>query len=68
MGIRLARIDDRVSEENDDGNGDEGGVEVPVGESSGNLLIERLEEDRHGGLWSDLVGLGQSRGPVTREG
>jgi hypothetical protein len=55
MSIRLARVDDGVSKESDDGDCDEGGVEVPVGESSGDLLIERLEEDGHGGLWSDLV-------------
>ena len=55
MSIRLARVDDGVSKESDDGDCDEGGVEVPVGESGGDLLIERLEEDGHVGLWSDLV-------------
>ena len=64
MSIRLARVDDRVSEESDDGDGDEGGVEVPVGQSGGDLLIERLEEDGHVELGRTLL----ESWPVARSG
>lgn len=49
MCVWLAWVEDGISEESNDGDGDEGGVEVPVGEGGGDLLIERLEEDRHVG-------------------
>ena len=45
--VRFARVNDGVSEESDYGDGDQGGVEVPVREGAGNLLIEGFEKDRH---------------------
>ena len=52
MSVRFARVDDGVSEESDYGDGDQGGVEVPVGECGGDLLIEGLEKDGHVGVFS----------------
>lgn len=56
MCIRLAWVDNRVSEESDNGDCDEGGVDVPVRDSCGNLLIECFEEDRHGCVLSRRAG------------
>jgi hypothetical protein len=50
--VRFARVDDGVSEESDDGHGDQGGIEVPVGEGAGDLLIEGLEKDGHVAVFS----------------
>lgn len=47
MGVWFGREDDRVSEESEDGDDDEGGVEVPVGEGRSDLLIERFQKDGH---------------------
>lgn len=48
MGVWFGRENDGVSEESEDGDDDEGGVEIPVGEGSGDLLIEGLQKDGHG--------------------
>jgi hypothetical protein len=52
MRVRFARVDDGVSEESNDRDGDQGGVEVPVGEGAGDLLIEGLEKDGHVAIFS----------------
>lgn len=52
VGVRFARVDDGESEESDYGNGDQGGVEVPVREGAGDLLIEGFEKDWHVDVFS----------------
>lgn len=47
MGVWFGGVEDWVGEESDDGDGDEGCVEVPVGEGGCDFLVERFEEDGH---------------------
>lgn len=69
VGVGLVRVEERVGEEGDEEEGEQGGGEGPVGQEVGDLLVQLLEGGLHGHAgWAATRGVrGEGGGGSRRD-